>query len=156
MFKVLHIEDSLISAALIDGMIGQKVELVLTKDLASARKELSSNQFDVLLVDLNLPDSQNLATIQALRPYFIPMIVVSIEESHNTIRKALELGVEDYITKSNLDKIDLFKHIKMVMDKHKEEVSKVGNGKWLDGDCFERVKPFISCLAAVAGIAKIG
>ncbi|MHB2150689.1 response regulator [Calditrichota bacterium LG25] len=72
--------------------------------LKDAKKALSKHEFDVILVDLNLPDSQGFATIQALQEiaYDIPKIAISVLDDPELTAKILQVGAQDYLPKQLL------------------------------------------------------
>jgi len=55
---------------------------------------------DVVLLDLNLPDSGGEATLARLREWStVPVIVVSVRDAESDIVALLEAGADDYVTK---------------------------------------------------------
>ncbi len=65
---------------------------------------LAENDIDVILMDLNLPDSKGVGTfrrIHGLAPE-IPIVVITSFESEETSLKVIREGAQDYIFKSEL------------------------------------------------------
>jgi DNA-binding response OmpR family regulator len=65
-----------------------------------ALQMLREQQFDGVIVDLGLPDIDGVEVLKGLRRFSsIPAIILSARQSPDIIRKALEYGANDYITK---------------------------------------------------------
>lgn len=66
-------------------------------------KRLSSQPFDLVLLDINLPDISGLELLQQIRsnPEYktLPVIMVSGEEEDETLARCFNLGANDYIKK---------------------------------------------------------
>lgn len=89
--------------------------------LASALSLLDRQEFDVILLDLNLPDSSGLDTarriITELRETAV--IVLSNPEDLELGRQAVRYGTEDYIEKKFLSSAMLVKSIDYAMERKK-------------------------------------
>lgn len=74
-------------------------------ELSKALDHLKQRQFDVLLLDLNLPDSQGLATFNRIKEALTDTaIVVLTGLADNTLAvEAIRHGAQDYLIKDNLD-----------------------------------------------------
>src|SRR5262245_348413 len=70
-------------------------------DGADALEAVSDRDFDLILLDINLPRRNGLEVLQALREAdnFVPVIVVSAREGEFDKVAALRLGADDYVTK---------------------------------------------------------
>ena len=61
---------------------------------------VSTNKFDIVLLDLGLPDMDGVAVIQKIREWSnIPIIVVSARGEDSDKISALDNGADDYLTK---------------------------------------------------------
>lgn len=149
LLRVLHIEDDLFTQGFVKVALQDKVDLTSVATLQDARLLISTHEYDVILADLYLPDAVGLETLSSWWPHFIPTIVISNDDSPATLKRADSMGAYDYISKANLSKINLLSHIKIAVDKHKEENARK-KGRWLDDATFERVKPYIACAAVIA------
>lgn len=103
--KVLLIEDNLAEARLLKEILkgNEKKEfhLVNVSRLSEAISLLQQTNFDVILLDLTLPDSQGL---QSLAPLLIkapklPIVVLTNTNDDNLALAALRQGAQDYLIK---------------------------------------------------------
>jgi len=69
--------------------------------IQDAGNMLDSLQFDLILLDINLPGGSGLELIRHVRGHKnqIPIIIVSSESEVNSRIKALDLGADDYVVK---------------------------------------------------------
>ena len=64
------------------------------------RKNLSANKFDLLILDINLPDGNGLDFLKfAKANYAIPVILLTANDMETDVVNGLEMGADDYITK---------------------------------------------------------
>ena len=70
------------------------------QDGADAGELLSRRSFDLLILDINLPDGNGLDLLRALRRESeVPVILLTANDLETDIVAGLELGADDYITK---------------------------------------------------------
>jgi diguanylate cyclase (GGDEF)-like protein len=77
--------------------------------LAAARERLAARQFDLVIADLNLPDSRGLATLRELRSGGQLVLVLAGEGERDSelARAALEHGAYDVVRKHGFDQGEL-------------------------------------------------
>jgi len=94
--------------------------------LAEALHLLNGMKFDVALVDLGLPDSVGIETLQRLRAAApdMPTIVVSGQQDAGTARQALVCGAQDFIFKQELNGVRLAKAIVYAIERHRLTVER--------------------------------
>lgn len=75
------------------------VEVVDAGD--KALKKVLRHNYDLLIVDLRLPDMDGLALVRAVRQFdpFMKVIVMTAYGSPQTEREAKKLGIQGYVTK---------------------------------------------------------
>lgn len=75
--------------------------VVAAPDLNRARQEISRMSFDLVLLDITLPDGDGLSFARELRaePSPPPIIFLTARDDELDVVSGLELGAEDYITK---------------------------------------------------------
>jgi DNA-binding response OmpR family regulator len=99
--KIMIIEDDIalsngISLALKDS----EFEFVQVKDLHSARQNMKTISFDLMILDINLPDGNGLDFLKELRQSSaVPVIILTANDMETDVVTGLELGADDYITK---------------------------------------------------------
>lgn len=100
--KVLLIEDVLSMSMLFTRHLeAAGVQTVAVEDLKSARAAQAKDTFDLLLLDLNLPDGDGLAYLEELQGTNMetPAIVITADASLNNAVRAMKLGALDYLVK---------------------------------------------------------
>jgi signal transduction histidine kinase len=103
--KILLIEDNLAEARLLQEFLrpdkNNDFHLVHVKRLAEALQEINQNTYDVILLDLTLPDSQGLASLAALINYApnLPVVVLTNTNDDELALEAVRSGAQDYLVK---------------------------------------------------------
>lgn len=77
---------------------GPEDQVILVNTLAQAREALGKGRFDLLLLDVNLPDGSGLELLRQVRGQ-VPVILLTANDLETDIVTGLESGAEDYITK---------------------------------------------------------
>lgn len=105
--RVLLIEDDAGDACLVKVALRQtpeiQFELTWGQSLAQAKKTLSCENFDVILLDLTLPDSEGLVTLERTRQAAcdIPIVVLTGHGDTDFALTALKAGANDYMVKGD-------------------------------------------------------
>jgi len=71
--------------------------------ISEAQQQLAVSRFDVLLLDLSLPDSEGLETVRAARRVAkaIPIIILTGRDDTDFALKSLDAGANDYMVKGD-------------------------------------------------------
>ena len=82
-----------------------KEPVVWAKTLAEGIAAAQSNKPDVVLLDLSLPDSAGLATVQTLRAALpgVPIVVLTGHDDNALAVYALGVGAQDYLVKGQFE-----------------------------------------------------
>jgi two-component system, cell cycle sensor histidine kinase and response regulator CckA len=111
--KILLIEDNPGDVLLLQETLSEitfvELELVHVDRLKNALKKLSSEDFDVILLDLVLPDSNGLDTfiqIQEQTPA-TPIVVLTGMTDETLAISAMKAGAQDYLVKGQVSGSDL-------------------------------------------------
>ena len=101
MQKILLLEDD---TALGNGirlaLQSPSVQLTLCRTLAQARSALAQSSFDLLILDINLPDGSGLELLEQVRKTSdVPVILLTANDMEMDVVTGLESGADDYITK---------------------------------------------------------
>ncbi|MCA9217523.1 MAG: hybrid sensor histidine kinase/response regulator [Planctomycetales bacterium] len=101
--------------------IGDSFEITTAHSLTSATKLLSDSGFDVVLLDLGLPESSGLDTLREIRTTIrnVPIIVVSDINDEDTALQALDYGAQDYFIKGTLTSDLLRRSIRYAIHRQK-------------------------------------
>lgn len=100
-------------------------------DNCSDVKANISNQYDVVILDISLPDGDGFNLYQDyIKTYNIPTIFLTARDDEDDIVKGLELGAEDYITKPFSSKELLARINRILVRKQKSNVLEIGNIKY--------------------------
>lgn len=76
------------------------VTIALTGTLSQAREMLAQKKFDLLILDVNLPDGSALDLLREVRQgEAVPVILLTANDSEMDVVTGLESGADDYITK---------------------------------------------------------
>jgi signal transduction histidine kinase len=104
--KVLLVEDSPSDAALVeeslDSGAGNRFEITRVERLADGLDQLRRAKFDVLLLDMSLPDSTGRDTFLRARaeaPH-VPIVVMTGMDDETIALDALRQGIQDYLIKN--------------------------------------------------------
>ena len=105
--SLLLVEDNPGDARLIKEMLsgpayfGVTYQLSHVEILNAAVQVCSNNRFDVVLLDLNLPDSTGLGTLESLNGLLpqIPIIVLTGLNDAELTMQSVQHGAQDYVTK---------------------------------------------------------
>jgi PAS domain S-box-containing protein len=123
--RILLIEDSLLDAMLaIEVLKGWPGCQVIHKGtLAEVVGMLSARSFDVVLVDLGLPDSDGLATAVAVMQWgpALPIIILTGNDDDAAARQAIKLGAQDYLVKGTIVPDLFYRSIRYSIERKKAE-----------------------------------
>lgn len=76
------------------------VTIALTGTLSQAREMLAQKKFDLLILDVNLPDGSALDLLREVRQgEAVPVILLTANDLETDVVTGLESGADDYITK---------------------------------------------------------
>lgn len=102
MHSILLVEDeSNLGETLRDYLNDKNYQCHLAESAESARKLFHENEFQIILMDINLPDGDGISLAKELRQLkqdFL-LIFLSAQNDPETKYHGLEMGAEDYITK---------------------------------------------------------
>lgn len=106
--RILLVEDSESDAFLIVEMLDQiddfDFSIARSESMKQAKATLATEAFDILLLDLSLPDSSGLSTLCETRTLSQAGIVVLTGSSDPSLRKnAIRQGAQDYLPKDALE-----------------------------------------------------
>ena len=122
-YRVLLVEDdpgdaNLARQALRASMVPH-FNIVWVTSLAETIRSLHQEKFDVLLLDLSLPDSTGFETVHAVRQAAndLPLIVLTGHDDTDFALKVLEAGAQDYLIKGYFDTEALVRAIRYAIER---------------------------------------
>jgi diguanylate cyclase (GGDEF)-like protein len=124
--KTLLVEDDLEDALLVRGMLhradADRFNVIHVRSLADAFRRLKEESFDVVLMDLSLPDAEGVSGIQDARAAArgVPIVVLGADREEGLALKAVEVGAQDYVLKSPGNAISVSR-IRRAMERTKSE-----------------------------------
>jgi two-component system, chemotaxis family, chemotaxis protein CheY len=104
-YKVLVVEDSPTMRQLIVFALKRirGFQIVEASDGVDGLKKISSDKFDLILTDINMPIMDGLKLVSLVRsdPGYkdVPIVIITTEGAGEDRERALALGANDYITK---------------------------------------------------------
>ncbi|WP_119460852.1 ATP-binding response regulator [Rhodospirillaceae bacterium SYSU D60014] len=104
-FKILLVEDNPGDARLTRELLSEvgnaRFELIHVESLKAALERVEQESFDVVLLDLSLPDAQGLTTVERLRNGAprMPVVVLSGLDDETRAIEAVQSGAQDYLVK---------------------------------------------------------
>ena len=126
--SVLLIEDSSDYAELVEQWLAsstapERFQLHWTDSLAHGLNRLAAGGIDVLLLDLNLPDSDGMATFTSVRDHSdgVPVVVLSAADSEALALRTIQEGAEDYMLKSACNRDALLRAIRYALFRHRAQ-----------------------------------
>ena len=106
--KILLIEDNPADVLLLKESLSSDhqvdFQVTLVEHLKHGLEKLAEQNFDALLLDLGLPDSQGLDTFETAHAQFpnIPIIVLSGTTDDRIALQAVQAGAQDYLVKGEV------------------------------------------------------
>lgn len=94
-------DDETLGRGIAMALTGQEVSVACRPTLAQAREALAEEQFDLLILDINLPDGSSLDLLRQVRAEgdATPVILLTANDLELDEVTGLEAGADDYITK---------------------------------------------------------
>ena len=141
-FKVLLVEDNQAEADLIEELLletnvsrgeSQRLSVSCTDRLSKAQQLLVCEDFDVILLDLSLPDSQDLSTIVKIQEYSLntPIVVLSAGNDEELAVQSIQAGAQDYLVKRKIDSEVLMRSLRYAVERqHNQEALQKSEQKY--------------------------
>jgi two-component system, cell cycle sensor histidine kinase and response regulator CckA len=132
--NVLLVEDNLAEARFLQevlkGTLISRFQLIHVKRLAEAIERLQTAPFDVILLDLTLPDSTGLASLDALlrQAPKLPIVVLTNTNDDELAVEAVRHGAQDYLFKRQINQEVLVRSLHYAIErKYSAEVLREAN-----------------------------
>jgi diguanylate cyclase (GGDEF)-like protein len=126
--KLLLVEDDRSDASFLRAILARSTtkppELTHVERLADAIKAMGEMEFDVVLLDLHLPDASGEACVREIKQANprIPIVVLSGEDSEDYAIAILNEGVQDYLVKWDRDGRTILRAIRYAVERKRTEL----------------------------------
>ena len=120
---ILVIEDNkeyrkLISEYLTQEKLKEKFIIDESKNLTDSLPLINKKNYDVILLDLSLPDTEGIDTVKTLVKYLetikknIPIIVLTGNEDYKIGKEEFNFGIKDFLIKGETQTKELFRSLR--------------------------------------------
>lgn len=118
MTEILIVEDDRPIARLVEkNLLDAGYRCTCAFDGAKAADLLEQKRFDLVLLDIMLPEINGYELLEFIRPMEIPVIFLTAKSQVNDIVKGLRLGAEDYLSKP-FEIVELLARVETVLRRY--------------------------------------
>jgi phosphoserine phosphatase RsbU/P len=130
--NILLVEDDPDDVWVMRNLLGDRwdgsFKLIQVELLSAGLERVNECPFDIILLDLSLPDSQGLETFFTMHAHAadVPIVVLSGYNDESTAVKAVQAGAQDYLVKGQVDDHLLVRSIRYAIERtrrHKAEAA---------------------------------
>jgi diguanylate cyclase (GGDEF)-like protein/PAS domain S-box-containing protein len=120
---LLLVEDNPGDARLLREMLieagAHKTELTQAENMSEAEKLLAERLFDIVLIDLGLPDAQGLEAVRRARAAAprLPLVVLTGLDDESLAAQALQEGAQDYLIKGQIETRGLLRALRYAIER---------------------------------------
>ena len=121
--SVLLVEDNPIHARLLQGLLSDRSDPAFAVEavdhLEAGIQRLSIDSFDAVLLDLVLPDSQEMATFERVKEAApdMPVLVLTGLDDEGLAEEAVAAGAREYLVKTQIDGESLARSLQAAISK---------------------------------------
>jgi hypothetical protein len=118
--KVLLIDDDPEDVEQVEAMLADDFSVEVINHLASVMDQLKHG-FDVVILDLNLPDSQGYDTFESVEKMSgeVPVIVLTSNSDRKLAMRAMRHGAQDYLFKETINAEVIIRSIRYAIERNK-------------------------------------
>lgn len=137
MARILIVEDDLTFSLMLSTWLGKKgFDVTSAANVKDAKQHLSDKDFELIISDLRLPDSDGIDLLQWVKVQnpLLPVIMMTSYADIQTAVKAMKLGASDYISKPVQPDLLLTKiHENLTNPVEAEEKQPEETGSYIEG-----------------------
>lgn len=129
LIKVLLVEDNPGDARLLKEYLSESkhalFDLIHVERLTNALERIDKEHFDIVLLDLVLPDSQGYPTFSRMYAQAIntPIVVLSGLNNESLAIKAVQEGAQDYLVKGEVDAVFLSRSLHYAIERYRMQMA---------------------------------
>ncbi|RMF17939.1 MAG: GGDEF domain-containing response regulator [Candidatus Dadabacteria bacterium] len=122
-YNILHCDADPETAAWVESVLAEQMPkgyvLDHVRTLADATSALAEQRFDVVLAELDLPDSEGMDTFQSLRNLSpaMPLVLLCRNNSEQLALTAVRSGAQDYLAKDEADARALIRALRFAVER---------------------------------------
>ena len=122
--KILLVEDSLTDAALVQRYlrdVEDPHEVRVIRRFSELADALAGEPFDILLLDMTLPDGEGLDLYRQVRELVpdIPVVILSARADEKLALDAVAAGAQDYLLKGHVDAVTLKRALRYAVERQR-------------------------------------
>ena len=127
---VLLVEDNPGDAKLVEhhlrkdtpATLADETDLTHVESLDSALETLESTAYDLIFLDLGLPDSSGIETLERVDPVVraTPIVVLTGLDDSETAMAAIQQGAQDYLPKDDIDTGTLWRSLRYAVERERQ------------------------------------
>lgn len=127
--RILHVDDdasqTYLMQSILKASLREPYELVTADSLTSAMIRLAGATFDVVLLDLGLPDSRGIETFDAVKAHAADsaIIVFTGQDDDEVAGRAVHEGAQDYLVKGEVDRRTIVRAIRHAIERKRIETA---------------------------------
>jgi len=120
---LLLVEDNPGDARLLREMLNEagahKTEMTQVESMGEAERHLAAALFDIILLDLGLPDAQGLEAVRRARAIAprVPLVVLTGLDDETLAARALQEGAQDYLIKGQIETRGLLRALRYAVER---------------------------------------
>ncbi len=124
---LLLVEDDAGDARLLREMFNeqgsQNTQLTHAESMCEAEQHLGKRVFDIILLDLGLPDAQGLGAVRRARAVAprVPLVVLTGLDDESLAAQALQEGAQDYLVKGQIEARGLLRALRYAIERKNAE-----------------------------------
>lgn len=128
MAKILIVEDEATISNLIElNLTGAGHKCTVANDGKTAADILENNIFDLVLLDIMLPEVDGYELLEYIKPTGMPVIFITAKAALDDRVKGLTMGAEDYIVKP-FEVVELLARVNVVLRRYNKAAAKLSFG----------------------------
>ena len=121
--KILLVEDNAGDARLIHEMFKRQrsrtIELTHVECMSDAEKHLAEHEYDIILLDLGLPDAQGLGAVRRSRvaaPHVLLVVLTGLDDE-SLAAQVLQEGAQDHLIKGQIETRGLLRALRYAIER---------------------------------------